>query len=142
QLVAIRRMTADLNFDIEIVGAPIVREADGLAMSSRNAYLSPAERRAALCLSRALAAARDLVERSEPDALRIVAAARNVIAAEPLARIDYVSLVDAANMQEVATIDQPALLGLAVFVGKTRLIDNCLIERRRVEASKHQRVGR
>ncbi|MBI3782329.1 MAG: pantoate--beta-alanine ligase [Deltaproteobacteria bacterium] len=130
QLVAIRRMVADLNFGIEIVGAPIVREADGLAMSSRNAYLSPDERRAALCLSRALAASCHLVEQGERDALRIVGAARRVIAEEPLARIDYVSLVDADNLQQVTELQRPALLALAVGFGKTRLIDNCVLSQR------------
>jgi pantoate--beta-alanine ligase len=129
QLVAIRRMAADLNFDIEIVGGSIVREADGLAMSSRNAYLSPAERKAARCLSRALAAAHQRVEQGETDGLRIVGAARRIINDEPLARIDYVSLVDAESLQEVATLQRPGLLALAVFLGKTRLIDNCVLTR-------------
>jgi pantoate--beta-alanine ligase len=127
QLVAIRRMVADLNFDIEIVGAPIVREADGLAMSSRNAYLSGPERQAALCLSKALQAATEQVERGGTDTLRILGAARRVITDEPLARLDYAALVDPDTLQEVSRLDGPALLALAVFVGKTRLIDNRIL---------------
>jgi pantoate--beta-alanine ligase len=127
QLVAIRRMVADLNFDIEIVGAPIVRQADGLAMSSRNAYLSGAERQAALCLSKALHAAATQTERGETDALRILAAARRVITDEPLARVDYAALVDPDTLEEVTTVRAPALLALAVHIGKTRLIDNCML---------------
>jgi pantoate--beta-alanine ligase len=124
QLVTIRRMVADLSFDIEIVGAPIVREADGVAMSSRNAYLSPAERAAARCLSQALAAAGALVARGESDGLRILAAARRVIAEEPLARLDYASLVDPDTLEDVERVDGAALLALAVHIGRTRLIDN------------------
>ena len=129
KLVAIRRMVADLNFDIEIVGAPIVREADGLAMSSRNAYLSGAERQAALCLSRGLQAAAAQVERGETDGLRILAAARRIITDEPLARLDYAALVDPDTLEEVTTVRTPALLAVAVHIGKTRLIDNCILSR-------------
>jgi pantoate--beta-alanine ligase len=127
QLVTIRRMAADLSFDIEIVGAAIVREADGVAMSSRNAYLSPPERAAARCLSQALAAAGALVRRGESDGLRILAAARRVIADEPLARLDYASLVDPETLADVNSVEGAALLALAVYVGKTRLIDNTLL---------------
>lgn len=127
QLVTIRRMAADLSFDVEIVGAPIVREADGLAMSSRNAYLSAAERQAALCLSKALAAAQAEVERGVSDTDQIVASVRRIIAAEPLARLDYAKLVDPRTMEEVAVLGGEALLALAVFVGKTRLIDNRIL---------------
>jgi pantoate--beta-alanine ligase len=129
QLVAIRRLVADLNFDVEIVGAPIVREADGLAMSSRNAYLSDRERDAALCLSRALAAAATQVGRGETDGLRILAAARRVVTDEPRARLDYAALVDPDTLEDIATVRAPALLALAVHIGKTRLIDNCLLSR-------------
>jgi pantoate--beta-alanine ligase len=128
QLVTIRRMVADLSFGIEIVGAPIVRESDGLAMSSRNAYLSPAERAAARCLARALAAAEERVRTGETDGLRILAAARQVIAEEPLARIDYVTLADADSLQEVGTLNGPTLLALAVHIGATRLIDNSILK--------------
>ncbi len=128
QLVTIRRMAADLSFDIEIVGAAIVREPDGLAMSSRNAYLSAAERQAALCLSKALAAAQAEVARGAGSAAEIIASVRRIIAAEPLARLDYANLVDPQTMEDVATIDGEALLALAVFVGKTRLIDNRILK--------------
>jgi len=127
QLVAIRRMVADLNFDIEIVGAPIVREPDGLAMSSRNAYLSRAERHAARCLPAALAAAQAQVERGESDGLRILAAARRVITDEPLARLEYATLADPETLGGGTTVNAPTLLALAVQIGKTRLIDNCIL---------------
>jgi pantoate--beta-alanine ligase len=130
QLVAIRRMVADLNFDIEIVGAPIVREADGVAMSSRNAYLSPPERLAARCLSQALAAAVAEIEAGETAGARILAAARRAIEAEPLARLEYATLADPATLEETTTVSPAALLALAVHIGKTRLIDNCILEHR------------
>jgi len=136
QLVAIQRMVSDLNFDIEVIGGPTVREADGLAMSSRNAYLSPAERQAALCLSRALQAARAQVERGETDALRILAAARRVITDEPLARLDYAALVEPETLEEVAAVSGAALLALAVHIGKTRLIDNCVLSRQPIVDSR------
>jgi pantoate--beta-alanine ligase len=128
QLVTIRRMVTDLNFDIEIVGAPIVRETDGLAMSSRNAYLSERERQAARCVSKALHAAALHVERGEADALRILATGRRVIADEPLARLDYAALVDPDTLEDVSEVHGPALLALAVVIGKTRLIDNCILK--------------
>jgi pantoate--beta-alanine ligase len=127
QLVAIKRMVADLNFDIEIIGAPIVREADGVAMSSRNAYLSSSERAAARCLSQALAAAAALVQRGENDGLRIVGAARRVITDQALARLDYASLVDPETLEEVQSVNGAAVLALAVHIGKTRLIDNQIL---------------
>jgi len=128
QLVTIRRMVADLNFDLEVIGAPIVREPDGLAMSSRNAYLSPAERQAARCLSAALAAAQVEIERGVSDALRILTAVRRVISNEPLARLEYATLADPETLDEISTVNAPALLALAVHIGKTRLIDNCILE--------------
>ncbi len=127
QLVAIRRMVVDLNMGIDIVGGPIVREADGVAMSSRNAYLSAAERQAARCLSRALAAATTEVARGEVDGLRVLAAARRVINDEPLARLEYATLADPDTLEEVADVRTSTLLALAVHVGKTRLIDNCIL---------------
>jgi pantoate--beta-alanine ligase len=129
QLITIRRMAVDLNFDIEIVGAPIVRETDGLAMSSRNAYLTGPERQAALCLSKALRAAEEQVGRGETDALRVLAAARQTITGEPLARLDYAALVDPDTLEDVTTLRAPALLALAVHIGKTRLIDNRMLSR-------------
>jgi len=128
QLALIRRMTADLDFGVEIVGMPIVREPDGLAMSSRNAYLSPAERSAALCLSRGLAAARARFAAGERDPVVLVGAARSPIEAEELARIDYVELRDAATLALVEhEVTRPAVLAMAVFLGPTRLIDNTVL---------------
>jgi pantoate--beta-alanine ligase len=124
QLAVIRRLVRDLDLDVEIVGMPIVREPDGLAMSSRNAYLSADERRQALVLSSALARAHALVAGGERDAAALVAAARAVVAEAPAARIDYVELRDADSLAPVERLDRPAVLALAVFVGATRLIDN------------------
>jgi pantoate--beta-alanine ligase len=124
QLAVIRRMTRDLDFGIEIIGVPIVREADGLAMSSRNVYLAPDDRRAALALSRGLAAAEAAFAAGERRADALVAAARAVVAAEPRARLDYLELRDADELTEVAEVTRPAVLALAVFFGATRLIDN------------------
>jgi pantoate--beta-alanine ligase len=124
QLAVIRRMTADLNLPVEIVGLPTVREADGLALSSRNVYLAPAERRQALCLARAIAAARQLVRDGERDCARILAELGGMIAAEPDARIDYVTIRHQATLQEQVQVDGDSVLLLAVFIGATRLIDN------------------
>jgi pantoate--beta-alanine ligase len=121
QLAIVRRMVTDLDMGIEIVGVPTVREADGLAMSSRNAYLSPAERARALSLSRALFAARDAVAAGARDGTAVVTRAR---AALDVDRIDYVELVDAESLRTVTEIDRPAVLAVAAFVGRTRLIDN------------------
>ena len=129
QLVAIRRMVRDLDFDIEIIGGPIVREADGVAMSSRNAYLSPDERVAARCLSRALAAAQAAVQQGERASAVILDRARAVLSAEPRARIDYVAIADPDSLRPVDRIDGPTLLALAVFIGNTRLIDNTILGR-------------
>jgi pantoate--beta-alanine ligase len=124
QLAIIRRMVRDLDFGIEILGVPIVREADGLALSSRNAYLSADQRKTALSLSKGLAAAEAAVKAGERDAATIVSAARALIEAEPGARIDYVELRDADELSPVTTLSRPAVLAMAVFVGTTRLIDN------------------
>lgn len=127
QCVTIRRMVRDLDFDIEILAAPIVREADGVAMSSRNAYLSDSERRAATCLVRALRAAEDLVRGGERSASVVREAVRGSIAGEPLARIDYIELVDPDTMKSIDSVNDEAVLALAVFFGRTRLIDNTLL---------------
>ncbi len=124
QLAVIRRMVRDLNFDLEVVGCPIVREADGLAKSSRNTYLNETERKAALVLSRSIEAGKKLLAAGEKDAARIVAAMRAVIEAEPLARIDYVELVDGDSLQPVSTVAGTVLAAVAVYIGTTRLIDN------------------
>ena len=124
QLVVIRKLVRDLRFDIEIVPVPIVREPDGLAMSSRNAYLAPAERAAALVLSRALGRAEELFAAGERDAERLRAAMRELIAREPLAQVDYVSVADPDTLRDLDRIETSALASLAVRIGKTRLIDN------------------
>jgi pantoate--beta-alanine ligase len=124
QLAVIRRMVRDLDQGVEIVGMPIVREPDGLAMSSRNAYLSPELRREALALSAGLAAAEAAFGAGERDAAALLAAARAPIAAQPSTRIDYLELRDADELSTIDTVTRPAVLALAVFVGTTRLIDN------------------
>ena len=124
QLAVIRRMTRDLDLGIEIVGMPIVREPDGLAMSSRNVYLSAEERADALSLSRGLAAAEAAFRAGERSAAALLAAARAPIEAASRARIDYVELRDADELTPVDTVTRPAVLAIAVFVGATRLIDN------------------
>jgi pantoate--beta-alanine ligase len=127
QLAVIRRMAEDLDMGIEIVGAPIVRESDGLAMSSRNVYLRGAERTAARVLSRALGAARDAFAAGERHAEAISARAQAILAGEPLARVEYLELVDAETLEPIDHLDRPALLALAVFIGRTRLIDNVVL---------------
>jgi pantoate--beta-alanine ligase len=124
QLAIIRRMVRDLDLGVEIAGVPIVRESDGLAMSSRNAYLSAPERQAALSLSQGLAAAEAQYRAGERDAARLVAAARAPIEAQPLARVDYLELRDADELSAIETVQRKAVLAMAVFVGTTRLIDN------------------
>ena len=124
QLALVRKMMRDLRRDIEIVGLPIVREPDGLAMSSRNAYLSPEERTAALVLSRALNKAGELFAAGERDAEALRRAMRELIGAEPLARVDYVSVADPETLRELDRVESSALASLAVRIGRTRLIDN------------------
>jgi pantoate--beta-alanine ligase len=126
----IRQMARDLHLDSEIVVCPIVREPDGLAMSSRNAYLQPDERRAATILFRALDAARISISRGERDALRLTAAMREALRTEPLAEPEYVELVDAETLETVTRLRGVCLALLAVRIGPTRLIDNLLIEER------------
>lgn len=130
QLYVIRRMVQDLDFPVEIRGVPTVRESDGLAMSSRNTYLSPAERAAAPALYRGLSRARDLAAAGERDAARLIAAVREEIAREPLMREQYVEVVDVDELKPLSTIDGKALVAAAVFVGETRLIDNVVIDLR------------
>ena len=128
QLAIIRRMVRDMSYGIEIVGCPIVREADGLAKSSRNTYLSAEERKAALVLSKAVFLGEKLVREGETDADKLVSEMKACIEAEKLAKIDYVSAVDAVTMESVHRIDRPVLVAMAVYIGKTRLIDNFLTE--------------
>ena len=128
QFAVIRRMVRDLNIPVEIVGCPIVRESDGLAMSSRNVYLSGEERRQALVLSRALKNVEESFHAGECDTQKLIALANQVIAAEPAVRLDYFEIVDPDSLKPLSTIgDQPALAAVAAFVGNTRLIDNTLL---------------
>lgn len=128
QLCVIRKMVRDLNFDIEIVGCPIIREADGLAKSSRNTYLNEEERKAALCLNRALKLGREMAEGGETDAEKVVNAITAEIEKEPLAKIDYVEMVDLNTLEMLKTAEKPLLCAVAVYIGKTRLIDNFIME--------------
>ncbi|MDE7366843.1 MAG: pantoate--beta-alanine ligase [Lachnospiraceae bacterium] len=129
QLAVIRHMVNDLNFNLEIVGCPIIREEDGLAKSSRNTYLSPEERQAALILSKSLERGSELIEAGERDAETIKQAIIDLIQTEPLAKIDYVELVDWNTLEPVERIEGPVLNAIAVYIGKTRLIDNHIYER-------------
>jgi pantoate--beta-alanine ligase len=127
QLSIISKMVDDLNMDIRIVGYPTVREPDGLAMSSRNSYLSPEERKSGLCLKKSLDLAYNLHRKGERDAAVIRAAVERLILSHPFTRIDYVALCDPATLEDVEVLQSETLLALAVRVGKTRLIDNCLL---------------
>jgi pantoate--beta-alanine ligase len=128
QAAIIRRMVRDLNFAVEIVVGPIVRESDGLAMSSRNAYLDPHQRKQALVLHRSLMLVKSLVDQGERSAANLIAAARKELAAEPAARLDYFEIVDPDTLDPVADISRNALAMVAAFLGTTRLIDNILLD--------------
>ena len=128
QLCVVRKMVKDLNFDIEIVGCPIIREEDGLAKSSRNTYLSPEERKAALCLSRSLVMGREMIRNGEKSPRKVIEAIKAEIEREPLARIDYVEIVDLDNLGPAEDASGHILAAMAVYIGKTRLIDNFIIE--------------
>jgi len=128
QVMVIKRMVADLNMGVEVVVVPTVRESDGLAMSSRNIYLSPKERQAATILFKALTLARRLGQGGEKDAEKIRRQMTALIQKEPLAQIDYVSIADAETLEELNLLDRPAVASLAVRIGKTRLIDNMPLE--------------
>lgn len=128
QLAVIRRMVRDLNMNVEVVGCPIIREADGLAKSSRNTYLSEEERKAGLVLSQAVKLGQKLVAEGEKSAVAVTGAMRELISAEPLAKIDYVSMVSWDSIEPVETIEGPVLVAMAVYIGKTRLIDNFIYE--------------
>ncbi len=128
QLRVITKMVRDLDMPVEIVPVPTVREPDGLALSSRNVYLSPDEREQALSLSRALATAQEMVAAGERRTGPIRAAMRRLIEAQPAATIDYISIADSATLEELSVIDRPALISLAVRIGATRLIDNVVID--------------
>ena len=129
QLQVIRKMVRDLSIAVEIVGHPIVREADGLAMSSRNAYLTAEERRAAVCLSRALCKAERLLRRGERSAQSLLSVVSAELAKEPLASVEYVKLCDAETLIDLDRVDRTAILALAVRLGKARLIDNRVLTR-------------
>lgn len=124
QLAIIKRMVRDMSYGIEIVGCPIIREEDGLAKSSRNTYLNEEERKAALCLSKAIFFGQSLVEKGETNANKVLEEMKNLINKEPLARIDYVEAVDGVTMMPVDKIEKDTLVAMAVYIGKTRLIDN------------------
>lgn len=128
QLAVIRRMVRDLNMNLEIIGCPIIREADGLAKSSRNTYLSAEERQAAFVLSRAVKAGQAMVQAGEKDGEKVLAEMRRIISEEPLARIDYVEMVKWDTIEIHHRVDCPVLVAIAVFIGKTRLIDNFIQE--------------
>lgn len=128
QLAVIRRMVRDLNMNVEVVGCPIIREADGLAKSSRNTYLSEEERKAGLVLSQAVKLGQKLVAEGEKSAAAVTGAMSELISAEPLAKIDYVSMVSWDFIEPVETIEAPVLVAMAVYIGKTRLIDNFIYE--------------
>jgi len=127
QLTVIRRMVRDLNFDIKIVGGPTVREPDGLAMSSRNNYLTPKQRTSALTLHKSLVKAKDLLKNGVKDAGEIIQVATQLITSQPETRIDYISICDPEYLEDIKTIEKPALMALAVNVGRTRLIDNMIL---------------
>ena len=127
QVAMVRRMVRDLKFPVEIVACPIVREADGLAMSSRNAYLNPAQRRQALVLHRALIRVKELWEAGERDAEKLGAAGREEVTWEKSVRLDYFEIVDAETLDPVENLADGALVAAAAFVGPTRLIDNILL---------------
>lgn len=128
QLAVIKRMTADLNMDIEIVGCPIIREEDGLARSSRNVYLNKEERQAALILSKTIQLGQQMIQQGSRSASQLLAAMKDSLESEPLARIDYVEAVSMDTIQPIDTIQGQVLVAMAVFIGKTRLIDNFIVE--------------
>lgn len=128
QLSIIKQMVIDLNFDIEIVSCAIVREADGLAKSSRNTYLSKEERQAATIINKSLKKAKSLIKSGERDSKKIINFIKNEISKEPLAKIDYISTVDNKSIKSVRTIEDGSLIAVAVFIGNTRLIDNFIYE--------------
>jgi len=128
QVAVLKRMVRDLNIDVEIVACPIIREEDGLAKSSRNTYLSDEERKAALILSRSLEIAQDLLNKGERNATKLKEIIKEEISKEPLAKIDYVELVDSDSLENVEIIKNNILIPIAVFIGKTRLIDNFTFE--------------
>ena len=127
QLAIIKRMVIDLNMNVKVIGCPIIREEDGLALSSRNTYLSKEERSAALILSKTLNLAEDIAKQGESDAKKLLDVMKKNIETEPLAKIDYVEAVDVLTMKPVEKLTESTLVAMAVYIGKTRLIDNRMI---------------
>ena len=127
QLAVIKRMVRDLDIDVEIIGCPIIREEDGLAKSSRNTYLNPSERQAALVLSQSLNLAKEMINGGETNVAKIKEAIIDRINSEPLAKIDYVEVVSGETIMPIEKIEGPILTAIAVYVGKTRLIDNFFV---------------
>ncbi|MCC3866824.1 pantoate--beta-alanine ligase [Terrisporobacter mayombei] len=128
QLFIIKRMVKDLNINVEIVGCPIIREENGLAKSSRNTYLSEKERQAAVILNKALKKGKDLIEKGIRNVDDLLSIIKETIECEPLAKIDYINIVDIESLQNVEVIDRSVLVGIAVYINKTRLIDNFVYE--------------
>jgi len=131
QLQVIKRMVKDLNLDIQIIGVPTVREADGLAMSSRNTYLNPEERRSALCLKKSIDLAQSMVDKGIYETLLIKNSIEKLIKSYPLTKIQYISICDPNTLEEIEKIEDKALLALAIYVGKARLIDNSILKIKR-----------
>lgn len=127
QLIIVKKMVLDLNFDIEIVGCPIIRESDGLAKSSRNTYLNSDERKAALVLSKSLKLAKEEISGGNRNSADVISKMKKLIESEPLAKIDYVSAVDTENLEDTDVLNDGDLLAMAVYIGKTRLIDNIIV---------------
>ena len=128
QLCVVRRMVEDLNLDLKIIGCNIVRESDGLAMSSRNRYLAANERKAALCLNRSLQLAKELIGAGQTNISAIKSEMFELISKQPLAKVDYIEIVDGFSLQPIDCLTKPCLIAVAVYVGKTRLIDNFYYE--------------
>jgi pantoate--beta-alanine ligase len=127
QLIIIRKMVKDLNFDVEVIGCPIIRESDGLAKSSRNTYLNEEERKSALCLYNSIQNAKEKISLGEKSALDIISSMRKIIENESLAKVDYIEIVDTEKLEPVTQIEDGNLVAMAVYIGKTRLIDNFII---------------
>jgi pantoate--beta-alanine ligase len=127
QATIIRRMVRDLNLPVEIVVCPIVRESDGLAMSSRNAYLNPQERKTALVANRSLTETKNRFDQGERNAIALIAVGKQIVAQEPAARLDYFEIVDPVTLDPMQELTSPALVAVSVFIGNTRLIDNILL---------------
>jgi len=128
QAIILKRMVKDLDLDVKIEVLPIVREKDGLALSSRNTYLNPEERKAALSLSKSLREARMKIEKGERDSEKITQRMREILGEEPLAELDYIEIVEMNELNPITRVEKDALIALAVFIGKVRLIDNIIIQ--------------